>query len=371
MAKIDAFFRLMNVQGASDLHVSSGNVPALRIKGELHRVKYKELEDEELRDILYEICPEHKQKIFEEKGDIDFAYELPNIGRFRSNYFRQAHGISAVFRQIPSNILTIEQLGLPLVIKRIANFQKGLVLVTGTTGSGKSTTLAAIIDYANKTRKGHIITIEDPIEFMHKSYNCIINQREVGRDTQTFSSALRGALREDPNIIMVGEMRDLETISLAVEAAATGHLVFGTLHTQDASKTVDRVIEVFPVAMQQQIRNTLADSLKAVISQSLFKRKDKKGRIASLEILVHTSAVTSLIRENKTHQLINVMQTGKRMGMRLMDDSIEELLTKDLITAEDSFEKAIDKGRFVKYLKEIPEEYKEMFEKVNVSENSN
>lgn len=363
MAKLDAFFRLMNVQGASDLHMSSGNVPALRIKGELHRVKYKELEDNELKDILYEICPEHKLKVFEEKGDIDFAYALANIGRFRANYFRQAHGIAAVFRQIPSEILTIEQLGLPLVVKRIASFNKGLVLVTGTTGSGKSTTLAAMIDYANKMRKGHIITVEDPIEFMHKSHNCIVNQREIGRDTQTFASALRGALREDPNIIMVGEMRDLETISLAVEAASTGHLVFGTLHTQDASKTVDRVIEVFPVAMQQQIRNTLSDSLKAVISQNLFKRKDKKGRIAGLEILIHTSAVSSLIRDNKTHQLINVMQTGRRMGMRLMDDSIEELITKDLITAEDAFEKAIDKGRFVKYLKEIPEEYKEMFEK--------
>lgn len=363
MAKIDAFFRLMNVQGASDLHMASGNVPALRIKGELQRIKYKELEDTELRELLYEICPEHKVKIFEEKGDIDFAYQLANIGRFRVNYFRQAHGISAVFRQIPTSILTIEQLGLPPVVKRIANLHKGLVLVTGPTGSGKSTTLAAMIDYANKTRKGHIITVEDPIEFMHKSYNCIVNHREVGRDTQTFSSALRGALREDPNIIMVGEMRDLETISLAVEAASTGHLVFGTLHTQDACKTVDRVIEVFPPAMQEQIRNTLSDSLKAVLSQTLFKRKDNKGRIAALEILVHTPAVGALIRESKTHQLVNVIQTGKRLGMKLLDDSIEELIVQDSVAPEDAFEKSLDKKRFVKYLKEIPEEYKELFEK--------
>jgi twitching motility protein PilT len=359
----------MNVQGASDLHISSGNVPALRIKGELHRIKYKEMEDNELREMLYEICPEHKVKVFEEKGDIDFAYELPSVGRFRSNYFRQAHGISAVFRQIPSEIMTIEQLGLPVVTKRMANLPKGLVLVTGPTGSGKSTSLAAIIDYANKTRRGHIITVEDPIEFIHKSYNCIINHREVGRDTLSFSAALRGALREDPNIIMVGEMRDLETISLAVEAASTGHLVFATLHTQDACKTVNRVIEVFPAEVQEQMRNTLSDSLRAVISQALFKRKDKKGRIAALEILVHTPAVGSLIREAKTQQLINVIQTGKRLGMCTMDDSIEALVNDNLIEAEDAFEKASDKARFVKYLKEIPEEYKELFENQEATNN--
>lgn len=363
MARIDAFFRLMNVQGASDLHLSSGNVPALRIKGELCRIKYKEFEDEELKELLYEICPEHKIKIFEETGDIDFAYALENVGRFRSNFFKQAHGISAVFRQIPTEILTTEQLGLPPIAKRFANLSKGLVLVTGPTGSGKSTTLAAIIDYANKTRRDHIITIEDPVEFMHKSYNCIVNHRELGRDTQSFSAALRGALREDPDIIMVGEMRDLETISLAVEAAATGHLVFGTLHTQGACKTVDRVIEVFPGNMQDQVRNTLADALKGVISQTLFKRKDKKGRICALEILCHTSAVGALIREGKTHQLINVIQTGKKLGMTTLDDSIEQLILNDLVTPEDAFDKANDKVRFAKYLKEIPEEYRELFDK--------
>lgn len=345
------------------MHMASGNPPALRIKGDLQLVKYKELDDVELKELLYEIAPEHKVKVFEETGDIDFAYELENVGRFRANYFRQANGVSAVFRQIPAEILTVEQLGLPVVLKRFATMDKGLVLVTGPTGSGKSTTLAAIIDYANKIRRDHIITIEDPIEFIHRSYNCIINHREIGRDTKSFGAALRGALREDPDIILVGEMRDLETISLAVEAAATGHLVFATLHTQSACKTVDRIIEVFPGEVQEQIRNTLSDSLQGVVAQTLFKRKDKKGRIAAMEVLVHTPAVGALIREAKTHQLINVIQTGKRLGMCTIDDSIEELMNMQLITPEDAFDRAGDKHRFAKYLKEIPEEYREMFEK--------
>ena len=363
MARIDAFFRLMNVQGASDLHMAAGNPPALRIKGELYRVKYKELEDAELRALLYEVCPEHKVKLFEETGDIDFAYELEGVGRFRANYFRQAHGVAAVFRQIPVEIMTVEQLGLPPVIKRFATLSKGLVLVTGATGSGKSTTLAAIIDYANKIRRGHILTIEDPVEFMHKSLNCLVNHRELGRDTQSFSVALRGALRENPDIILVGEMRDLETIGLAVEAASTGHLVFGTLHTQNSYKTVDRIIDVFPGEVQEQVRNTLADSLKGVVSQTLFKRKDKKGRVAALEILVETPAMSALIREAKTHQIINVIQTGKKLGMCTMDDAIEDLVLKEMIAAEDAFERANDKARFVQYLKEVPEEYREMFAK--------
>lgn len=361
MAKIDAFFRLMTVQGASDLHLSSGNPPALRIRGDLERVKFKQLEDGELKELLYEICPEHKAKVFEETGDIDFAYELPNVGRYRANYFQQAHGISAVFRQIPTEILTVEQLGLPEVVKRFATYHKGLILVTGPTGSGKSTTLAAIIDYANKTRKDHILTVEDPVEFKHNSYNCIVNHREVGKDTKSFSAALRGALREDPDIILVGEMRDQETIQLAIEAAATGHLVFGTLHTQNATKTVDRIIEVFPANMQDQIRTTLSESLKAVVSQTLFKRKDGSGRICALEILIQTPAVSALVREGKTHQLINVIQTNRRMGMRMLDDHIEELLDENLVREDEAFDKCIEKKRFIKYLKEIPEEYKEMF----------
>lgn len=361
MARIDSFFRLMNVQGSSDLHMSAGDVPSLRVRGSLQRIRYKELDDSELRELLYDICPEHKIKLFEETGDIDFAYELENVGRFRANYFRQSKGIAAVFRQIPSEIMTVEQLGLPDIAKRFASLHKGLVLVTGPTGSGKSTTLAAIIDHANKTRSDHIITIEDPIEFTHQSYNCLVHHREVGPHTQSFTAALKGALREDPDIIMVGEMRDLETISLAVEAAATGHLVFGTLHTQDACKTINRVIEVFPASMQEQIRNTLSDSLRGVVAQALFKRKNG-GRIAALEILTHTSAVGALIREGKTQQLMNVIQTNKRLGMQTMDDSIEDLLLRDLVSPEDAFDKASDKHRFVQYLKKVPDEYLEMFE---------
>ncbi len=256
-----------------------------RIRGDMERVKYKLLDDDELTSMLYEIAPEEKIKIFEETGDIDFAYEIPGLARYRANFFRQLHGVGAVFRLIPSNIMTAEQLGLPLVITQLSMLQKGLVLVTGPTGSGKSTTLAAIVDYANKHRKDHIITVEDPLEFVHRSQGCIVNHREVGRHTRSFATALRAALREDPDIIMVGELRDLETIQLAIEAAATGHLVFGTLHTQSASKTVDRIIDVFPANQQEQIRSTLADSLKAVVAQTLFKRIDVKGRCAALEIL--------------------------------------------------------------------------------------
>ncbi|NUM35935.1 MAG: type IV pilus twitching motility protein PilT [Candidatus Brocadiae bacterium] len=361
MARIDAFFRLMKAQGASDLHMTAGKVPALRVKGELERIKYKELEDEELQELLYEICPDHKLKVFEETGDIDFAYALEGVGRFRCNFFRQLQGVAAVFRQIPTQILTVDQLGLPQVARRFALLHKGLIVVTGPTGSGKSTTLAAIIDYANKMRRDHILTIEDPVEFVHQSYNCIVNHREVGQHTKSFAAALKGALREDPDIIMVGEMRDLETISLALESASTGHLVYGTLHTQSAIKTIDRIIDVFPASVQEQVRTSLADTLKGVIAQNLFKRKNGKGRACAQEILVHTPAVSSLIREHKTHQLINIIQTGKRLGMCTLDDAIQNLLESDVITAEDAFDKAIEKERFVGYLKEIPDEYKEMF----------
>ncbi|MBF0233744.1 MAG: PilT/PilU family type 4a pilus ATPase, partial [Desulfamplus sp.] len=241
MAKIDAFFKLMNDQGASDLHLVSGLPPALRLHGDIERIKYNVLSNDELRSILYEITPEDKIKVFEETGDVDFGYEIPGLARYRANFFMQRNGIGAVFREIPAEILTAEQLGLPPVISKLAGLPRGLILVTGPTGSGKSTTLAAIIDQANRIRKDHIITVEDPIEFVHKSQGCIVNHREVGLHTKTFSSALRGALREDPDIILVGEMRDLETISLAIEAASNGHLVFGTLHTSSAAKTVDRV----------------------------------------------------------------------------------------------------------------------------------
>jgi twitching motility protein PilT len=246
MAKIDAFFKLLNEQGASDLHLASGQQPALRVRGEIERIKYKRLNSDDLRGMLYEITPEDKIKVFEETGDIDFGYEIPGLARYRCNFFMQKNGVAAVFREIPDTIMTCEQLGLPPVIGKLASLPRGLVLVTGPTGSGKSTTLAAIVDESNRTRKDHIITIEDPIEFVHQSQSCIVNHREVGLHTKTFSAALRGALREDPDIILVGEMRDLETMSLAIEAASTGHLVFATLHTPSAPKTVDRIIEVFP-----------------------------------------------------------------------------------------------------------------------------
>ncbi|HEX8947531.1 MAG TPA: type IV pilus twitching motility protein PilT [Dissulfurispiraceae bacterium] len=357
MAKIDAFFKLMHDQGASDLHLVSGSQPILRIRGEMERVQYNVLENDELKAMLYEIAPEDKVKLFEETGDVDFGYEIPGLARYRANFFRQKYGVAAVFREIPSDILTIEQLGLPPVCKKFAMLGKGLVLVTGPTGSGKSTTLAAIIDYANKIRKDHIITVEDPIEFVHKSQGCIVNHRELGTHTKSFSAALRGALREDPDIILVGEMRDLETIQLALEAASTGHLVFGTLHTTSAPKTVDRVVDVFPANQQAQIRTTLSESLKGVVAQNLFKRIDKKGRCAALEILVVTYAVSNLIREAKTHQLPSAMQTGKKFGMQTLDDAIMELLLKKWISPEDAYDKAIDKQKFVQFLKEPPPDF--------------
>jgi twitching motility protein PilT len=328
MAKIDAFFKLMNDQGASDLHLAAGQPPALRIRGEIERVKYKVLDNDSLRAMLYEIAPEDKVKVFEETGDVDFGYEIPGLARYRANFFVHKNGVGAVFREIPSTIMTAEDLGLPPVISKLASLPRGLVLVTGPTGSGKSTTLAAIIDVANRNRKDHIITIEDPIEFVHKSQGCIVNQREIGLHTKSFHSALRGALREDPDVILVGELRDLETISLAIEAASTGHLVFATLHTTSAPKTVDRVIEVFPANQQAQIRSTLSDGLRAVVAQVLFKRIDVKGRIPALEILIATPAARNLIRESKTHQLPSVMQTGKRYGMQLLDDAIMDLFNK-------------------------------------------
>ncbi len=359
MAKIDAFFKLMNEQGASDLHLMAGSPPALRIRGEIERVKYKVLDNDDLRGMLYEIAPEQKIKDFEEKGDIDFGYEIPGLARYRANFFMQKNGVGAVFREIPSTIMTAEQLGLPPVVSKLAGLPRGLVLVTGPTGSGKSTTLAAIVDVANRTRKDHIITVEDPIEFVHQSQGCIVNHREIGVHTQSFSTALRGALREDPDIILVGEMRDLETISLAVEAASTGHLVFSTLHTSSAYKTVDRVIEVFPSHEQPLIRSTLADGIRAVIAQTLFKRIDRKGRIVALEILIATPAVRNLIREGKTHQIPSMIQTGKKYGMILLDDSIMDLFQQGKISAEEAYAKANDKGRFRPLLKAPPMDFTE------------
>jgi len=357
MAKIDAFFNLMDEVGASDLHLASGSQPILRVRGEMERVKFPPLDNDELKTMLYEIAPEFKVKVFEETGDVDFGYEIPGKARYRANFFNQKNGVAAVFRQIPSRVMTADQLGLPPILKKFAGLHKGLVLVTGPTGSGKSTTLAAIVDHANKNRRDHIITVEDPIEFVHESHQCLVNHREVGLHTKSFAAALRGALREDPDIILVGEMRDLETIELALTAAATGHLVFGTLHTPSAAKTIDRVIDVFPSGQQNQIRNTLSEALKGVVAQTLFKRADVKGRVAALEILVVTPAISNLIREAKTFQIPGMLQVGKKYGMQTLDDAIMDFLTKKMISPEDAYSRCIDKAKFRPLLKNPPEEW--------------
>src|SRR6266487_3168742 len=362
MAKIDAFFNLMFEQKASDLHLSAGNSPMLRINGELHRVDYPPLENDGLKTMLYEIAPDYKIKQYEETGDVDFGYEIPNVSRFRANFFNQKYGCAAVFRQIPSKVLSFEDFEkfdapLPAVLKKFGMLHKGLVVVTGPTGSGKSTTLAAMVDYCNKNRRDHIITVEDPIEFVHESKNCLVNHREVGVHTKSFSAALRGALREDPDIVLVGEMRDLETIELALTAASTGHLVFVTLHTQSAAKTIDRVIDVFPAGQQNQIRNTLSEALKGVIAQNLFKRADVKGRVSALEILVVTPAIANLIREAKTFQIPGMLQVGKKYGMQTLDDAIMDLLNKKMISPEDAYSRCIDKNKFRPLLKTPPEEW--------------
>lgn len=360
MAKIDAFFKLMNEQGASDLHLAAGQPPALRIRGDIERIKYKVLNNEDLRAMVYEISPEEKIKVFEETGDVDFGYEIPGLARYRANFFMQKNGIGAVFREIPSTIMTCEQLGLPAVVSKLATLPRGLILVTGPTGCGKSTTLASVIDVANRSRKDHIITIEDPIEFVHQSQGCLVNHREIGVHTKSFAAALRGALREDPDIILVGEMRDLETISLAIEAASTGHLVFTTLHTSSAWQTVDRIIEVFPASEQPQIRSTLADGLRAIISQVLFKRVDRKARCVALEILIANPAVRNLVREAKTHQIPSMIQTGRKYGMQLMDDAIMELYNKGWVSADEAYMKANEKAKFRPLLTAPPADFTEV-----------
>ncbi|MEN8258178.1 MAG: type IV pilus twitching motility protein PilT [Thermodesulfobacteriota bacterium] len=357
MAQIDAFFKLMNEQGASDLHMIAGQKPILRIRGDIERVKYKVLDNDELKAMVYEIITEEKAKKYEETGDIDFGYEIPGLARYRGNLFQQKYGVGAVFREIPSEIQSVQALNLPSVVGKLSQLPKGMVLVTGPTGSGKSTTLAAIVDECNRTRSDHILTIEDPIEFVHRSQLSVVNHREVGTHTKSFSAALRGALREDPDIILVGEMRDLETISLAMEAAMTGHLVFGTLHTLNAAKTVDRIIEIFPAEQQSQVRSTLADALKAVVSQTIFKRVDVKGRCAALEILICTPAVRNLIREGKTYQIPSAMQTGKKYGMQTLDDAIMDYLQRGWISPDDAYMHCIEKSKFVQFLRKPPTDF--------------
>ena len=350
MAKLDAFFKLMLEQGASDLHLAAGSPPLLRVHGDLQRVRYPALSHDDLKTLLYEIAPAAKVKQFEETGDADFAHEAPGLARYRVNLFLQQHGAAAVFRQIPAAIPSLEALGLPRVLLKLPLLAQGLVLVTGPTGSGKSTTLAALVDYANTHRRDHILTIEDPVEFVHANKNCVVNQREVGSHTRSFAAALRAVLREDPDIIMVGEMRDLETIRFAIEAAATGHLVFGTLHTRSAAATISRIVDIFPAAQQGLIRATLADSLQAVVAQVLLKRRDTAGRCAALEILLATPAVRALIRDGKTHQIPTVLQTGKAHGMQALDDALLDHVQNGRVDAADAYPHATDPTRFRGFL---------------------
>jgi twitching motility protein PilT len=350
MARIDALFNMMKEQGASDLHLSTGNPPIFRQHGEMVRLNFKALGNDELKTILFEILSEKQKAHFEETKDLDFAYEVPGLARFRGNIMMQYRGIAAVFRIIPTKILTADELGLPEGVRRMTNFKKGLVLVTGPTGSGKSTTLAGMIDLINSTRKEHILTFEDPLEFIHENKLSLMNQRQIGEHTESFASALRAALREDPDVIMVGEMRDLTTIQLAMSAAETGHLVFGTLHTSTAAKTVDRIIDVFPTDQQEQVRAMLSESLKGVICQQLLKTAEGKGRVAALEIMLGTPAIGNLIREGKTFQIPSIMQTAKKDGMQLMDQHLLDLLKTKKVNPEEAYRCAVDKKQFEQYL---------------------
>ncbi len=354
MAKIDEYFKEMMDRGASDLHMVIGFPPLLRLRGELVPTDHPVLNPDSNKEILFEILTMEQRQFLEKNRDFDMAYELGDIARFRCNFLYQMRGLGAVFRIIPTKILTMEQLNLPASIKTIAEMKQGLVLVTGPTGSGKSTTLAAIIDYINDTRDAHIITIEDPLEFVHPNKKCLFTQREIGAHANSFSDALRVASREDPDIILVGEMRDLETISLALTCAELGILVFGTLHTNSAAKTIDRIINAFPSEQQEQSRTMLSESLKAVVAQQLLKTKDGKGRCAANEILIGSPALASIIREGKISQISSLIQTGSSVGMQSMDQHLMQLINEEKITPEAAYEKAIDKNVFLKMLEEPP-----------------
>jgi len=340
MPAIDKYFVAVQKNEGSDLHLSTGSPPMIRIHGTITPLKAAPMEADTIYDMLIEIMPDGFKEMFDETGDIDFAYELPEVARFRCNAFKDRKGPGGVFRIIPNDFLTAEQLNLPDVILEFCKLPKGLILVTGPTGSGKSTTLTAMIDFINDHRREHVITIEDPIEFVHQNKKCLINQREVHNHTKSFSRALRAALREDPDIVLVGEMRDLETTHIAIETAETGHLVFGTLHTTTAASTVDRIIDQFPSHQQAQIRTMLSTSLKGVVAQTLCRRKEK-GRIAAMEILVVTSAIGNLIREGKTFQIPSAMQVGGREGMVLMNDSLMRHVEADLITPEEGVARSV------------------------------
>ena len=332
---------------ASDLHLSAGLPPMIRVHGDVRRINVPPLEHKDVHGMVYDIMSDSQRKIYEETLECDFSFEIPNLARFRVNAFNQQRGAGAVFRTIPSKVLTLEDLNAPKIFVEISNQPRGLVLVTGPTGSGKSTTLAAMVNHVNEGEYGHILTVEDPIEFVHESKKCLVNQREVGPHTLSFSNALRSALREDPDIILVGEMRDLETIRLAMTAAETGHLVFGTLHTSSAAKTVDRIIDVFPAAEKEMIRAMLSESLRAVISQTLCKTKDGSGRVAAHEIMIGTPAIRNLIREAKVAQMYSAIQTGQAIGMQTLDQNLQDLVKRNLISIPEARTKAANKDAFV------------------------
>jgi twitching motility protein PilT len=331
---------------ASDLHLSAGLPPMIRVHGDVRKINVPAMEHSEVHDMVYDIMNDGQRKVYEETLECDFSFEIPNLARFRVNAFNHNRGSGAVFRTIPSKILSLEQLNCPPIFKEIAETPRGICLVTGPTGSGKSTTLAAMIDYINDNDFGHILTVEDPIEFVHQSKKCLINQREVGPHTLSFSNALRSALREDPDVILVGEMRDLETIRLALSDAETGHLVFGTLHTSSAAKTVDRIVDVFPAAEKEMVRSMLSESLRAVISQTLCKTKDEQGRVAAHEIMIGTPAIRNLIRENKIAQMYSAIQTGQNIGMQTLDQNLKELVQRNIISVAEARSKAANKETF-------------------------
>lgn len=330
---------------ASDLHISSGEPPMIRVDGDVKRINLPPMEHKEVHAMVYDIMNDKQRKDFEEFLEADFSFEVPNMARFRVNAFNQNRGAAAVFRTIPSEVLTLEDLSAPEIFKSIADNRRGIVLVTGPTGSGKSTTLAAMVNYRNEKDNEHILTIEDPIEFVHQSKKCLVNQREVHRDTLGFSEALRSALREDPDIILVGELRDLETIRLALTAAETGHLVFGTLHTSSAAKTIDRIIDVFPAAEKDMVRSMLSESLRAVISQTLMK-KVGGGRIAAHEIMIGTPAIRNLIREDKVPQMYSAIQTGGALGMQTLDQCLQDLVRRQKVTKHEAQSRAVNKDLF-------------------------
>ncbi len=331
---------------ASDLHLSAGLPPMIRVHGDVRKINLPSMDHSQVHDMVYDIMNDGQRKVYEETLECDFSFEIPNLARFRVNAFNQNRGAGAVFRTIPSKVLTLEQLNAPAIFKEIANNPRGLVLVTGPTGSGKSTTLAAMVDYINENEFGHILTVEDPIEFVHESKKCLINQREVGPHTLSFANALRAALREDPDVILVGEMRDLETIRLALSAAETGHLVFGTLHTSSAAKTIDRIVDVFPAAEKEMVRSMLSESLRAVISQTLCKTKDEQGRVAAHEIMIGTPAIRNLIREGKIAQMYSSIQTGQNVGMQTLDQNLQDLVKRNLISLPEARSKAANKEMF-------------------------